>query len=83
MAEEAESHSFITFANIGLGALCGALIVFPLVLEAKNIVYALPGIAVGALIGHRRKDSRVFFYLTLVSILILASLISFVGLGKA
>jgi hypothetical protein len=73
---------FYTFAAIVLGALNGFLIAFPLsvraVSEEGGISYGvvLLGIGMGALIGYRKRVSRAFLYVSMLTALCLAMLVS-------
>lgn len=64
---------FIRYANIVLGGLLGVLIAIPVSSEAP--FQLILGLVLGALVGYRRRDSRLFMYMTIVFVLILSSLI--------
>jgi hypothetical protein len=75
--------SFATFREIVcvvLGAITAVLIALPVVTQegapSPIALLALFG-GMGALIGYRKRHSTFFFYLCLVSVIALSSLISY------
>ena len=71
---------FLQYATIGLSGMVGALIAIawaPAAGANKGLGIILVGTAMGLLVGYRRRDSKFFFYLTLVCICALATVISF------
>ncbi len=72
-------ETFRVIANIILSALVGLLIAVPLSIGMSigaNLAILLLFSALGALIGYKRRSSHAFFYLSLVSILVLSSVLS-------
>lgn len=67
---------FYTGASILFGALAAALIALPLAIWKENSTYPLISAIFGALIGYKNRANRLFFYLSIVTILVLTSLIS-------
>ena len=73
--------SFIFYANIILGSLCGLLVALPV---AGSLSSPIPGLFLiifsvffGGFAGYRNKGSRAFMYMCLAFVLILSTLISF------
>ena len=63
-----------------MSTLVGLLIVLPVLPQmspAGGTVIGIFGAAAGFLIGRRYRDSRGFFYFSLVCVLVLAMLVSF------
>lgn len=67
-------YDFRTLATMLLSVLTGCLIMIPIAQESGLLV--LGGGVLGLAIGYRRRKSHLFFYFTLISTVILASLIT-------
>ncbi|RMD87855.1 MAG: hypothetical protein D6808_00705 [Candidatus Dadabacteria bacterium] len=77
---EKGAQKFYQLATMALSTLCGILIALPTALSSKQgflaqfaLIAALG--SVGFLIGRKRKDSRLFFYLSLICCVILITLL--------
>lgn len=72
-----ESFSFQEVATTILGGFTGCLLALPFLTadSPATIVYALVGTALGLMLGYRRRQSRFFFYVCLLSVLVLSSLL--------
>lgn len=89
MNHQSPDHSAIAFYrllalfNIALGGLCGALIALPIAAQQpqSGTLLGAACIAFGILNGYRWRTSRAFLYFALVTVLALASLVSFAGLN--
>lgn len=76
--------SFLNGATILLSAMVGILIIYPLALArlspagspSSGYGMLLLGAAGGALLGYRRRNSRIFLYFCMLAIIILAIVIS-------
>jgi len=71
---------FLNIACISVGGMVGCLIAIPLTFSSNGsskFVVLLASIALGMLVGYRRRGSRVFLYFCLLCVLILSSLVSF------
>jgi len=69
---------FYQISSVVLGTLAGLLIAVPISINmgpGMAPVFLLLFGLVGGLMGYRRRDSRVFFYLSIVSVLVLSSII--------
>ena len=78
--DPAKYSKFLQYATIGLSGMVGALIAIawaPAAGASKGLGIILLGTIMGLLVGYRRRDSKFFFYLTLVCICALSSVISF------
>jgi len=73
-------NTFLAVTNTGLGALLGCLIGMPLNLTSSSLFgrasLLLLFTVLGGAIGYRRRHSKVFLYFALLSIVLLASIIS-------
>jgi len=70
---------FLKFANIALGCFLGLMIGLPLFNPSQSLsaLYPIALCILGILIGHRRQQSRAFFYLTcLMSLMMCVALAS-------
>ena len=72
-------NQFQAFATIVLSGMIGVLFSFPLVSSSSRSVSLATMVAFGLMgmsIGYRRRESKFFFYICLVSVLVLSSIIS-------
>ena len=69
---------FRGLACVVLGAITGVLIGLPLAIEGRAWIVPVSLIA-GLMVGYRRRRSVAFLYFCLVTILLLATVISFQG----
>ncbi len=69
---------FYTFATITLSCFTGVLIAVPLALSNPNplALLLLPFFGtMGGIAGYRRRNSRIFFYLSLFAVVVLSTII--------
>ena len=77
-----QSQKFYQIATIILSAIAGFLIAIPLISSATNkfTLLVVPIFTLmGGLAGYRRRNSHVFFYISLAAVGILSSLITLRG----
>ena len=70
---------FQSLATITLAGFTGLLISIPLIVSSSLAVAIATSLffsAAGFRIGYRKRHNKIFFYITLVSVLVLASLIT-------
>jgi len=72
------SNKFYQVSSVMLGSIAGVLIAVPVSSSIESawgaLLLLLFGLA-GVLMGYRRRDSRMFFYLSIVCVLVLSSVI--------
>lgn len=77
---EVNFQRFQAIATIVLATLMGYLIVLPIVLSAtpnQSTPLLIIGPMAGGMVGYRNRHSRFFFYLTIVGVLTLSTILSF------
>lgn len=75
--------SFQATATVILGAFVGVLILAPFAATyaqqgklVLSVIFLAIGASLGLLIGYRRRESRTFFYFSMVAVVVLAMIIS-------
>ena len=71
-------QDFFSFACTILGAFAGLLLTMPIVIRSETSfapLFLILGMFLGGIIGYRRRNSRIFFYVCLIVILMLSILL--------
>lgn len=63
---------FVEFAVVVLAMVVGTLLILP---WSQHPLHLVAGFIIGALVGYRRRTSRLFMYFLLLSVVVLSGLV--------